>query len=170
MVAPVATGMDGWYENSPGSPHIVLPAKAGIHGAGGRGRVRLTCTTPNRQATPHFHHLVRPYRGHSDSERSRRIYARLTETPVRRPGTSASLTVKSRPPPDRQWRNTRPASKTARWSVIHPPAGYVDGLARDVSGPIRHEERRHLGDVLRCLLPVHRRRLGKPSQKHVPPG
>ena len=61
------------YENSPGSPHIVLPAKAGIHGAGGRGRVRLTCTTPNRPATPHFHHLVRPSQGHSDSERSRGI-------------------------------------------------------------------------------------------------
>ena len=118
--------MDDCYENSPGSPHIVLPVKTGIHGgvtAGdrtyfervcsrrcaqpplphhgyrigvrhddnilrltaertsprtpmrgrypwgrGRGRVRLTCTTPNRQATPHFHPLVRPSQGHSDSD------------------------------------------------------------------------------------------------------
>ena len=60
---------------------FVLPPKAGIHGAGGRGRVRLTCTTPNRQATPQFHHLVRPWEGHSDSERSRRIYVRLAVTP-----------------------------------------------------------------------------------------
>ena len=40
---------------------------------GGRGRARPTRTTPNRQAMPHFHLLVRPNQGHSHSGAQRRI-------------------------------------------------------------------------------------------------
>ena len=69
-LARPSQGHSHCYENSPGSHHTVVPAKAGTHG-GERRRVRPTCTTPNRQATPHFHHLVRPSQGHSDSERSK---------------------------------------------------------------------------------------------------
>ena len=47
------------YENRPDNPNPVVPGKPGTHG-GAQRWARTTSTTPNRQATPHFHHLVRP--------------------------------------------------------------------------------------------------------------
>ncbi len=57
---------------------LTLPRRAGVttsprtrYGAGTHGGARRwarpTSTTTNRQAPPHFHHLVRPSQGHSDS-------------------------------------------------------------------------------------------------------
>ena len=52
--APGAVGMDDCYESRPGSPHIVLPAKAGIHGAGGRGGYARHVQLPAGRQRPNF--------------------------------------------------------------------------------------------------------------------
>ena len=94
-------------------------------GPGHAGRVRSTCTTTNRQATPHSHPLVRPKQGHNHSEplkmsfrakprnlsRSPAVTALIINaptpqqpsfrTPIRNPGAQGHAQTASAPTPTR---------------------------------------------------------------------